>query len=164
MSVTPTPVPEIGHSSADPAPIGQAVTGNSHQKLADGSILTLTLVLENVTRGDAAKKMLDNYSGLPQVPSPGNEYLFAEFKADLINFTPDTNYSISNYNFAVISDNVTTNATPIILFNPTIQGDLKKGETRDGWVLFEMPANSTNPVIAYARGPDGSGGLWFRAS
>lgn len=121
------------------------------------------MVLENVTRGDAATKMLDNYSNLPQVPKPGNEFLFAEFKADLVDFTPNANYSISNLNFAVSSNGNFTNATPVILFNPTIQGGLKKGESREGWVLFEIPAGSKDPVIAYARGSDGSGGLWFRA-
>ncbi|HTY90612.1 MAG TPA: hypothetical protein VMC84_05490 [Methanocella sp.] len=167
-TITPTPAPsssaaEIGHSSSNPAPIGQAVTGNSRQKMEDGSQLTLTMVLENVTRGDMATKMLDNYSGLPQVPGRGNEFLFAEFRADLVNFTPNETYSISNLNFVILSEGNFTNATPVILFNPTIQGGLMKGETREGWVLFEIPANSTDPVIAYARGSDGSGGLWFRA-
>ncbi len=167
-TATLTPVPstgaaEIGHSSENPAPIGQPVTGTSKKPMEDGSMLSVRMVLENVTRGDAAKQMLDNYSRLPQVPQPGKEYLFAEFRADLVDFSPNETYAISNYNFAVRTNGIYTNATPVILFNPTIQGGVMKGQSREGWVLFEIPANSTDATIVYARGPDGSGGLWFRA-
>lgn len=161
-----TPKPQnsdimVGQSRSTPAPLGTPVTAPVDQA---GDGFEIAMVVTKVIRGAEALKMIEKANQFNPEPASGMEYLLAGIAYKVLKSdTPDIQFQINNFAFTLVSsggvdyDQLMMAVTP----DPQIDAKLYEGAEHQGWAVFQVKKDDPEPLIAFARSPNGSGGVWF---
>jgi hypothetical protein len=153
--------PASGQSSrSNPAKIGAKINYS-----ADGVFDNYKIVLsvDETIRGEEAWKKISEANRFNSKPKDGNEYVMAKIsvKVDAIG-KEGAKLDISPIDFTMVSsEGKDYNSVLGVAFDPDIRSSLYAGASHTGWAVFEISKDDPNPVIAYGRKYDGSGGVWF---
>lgn len=160
-----------GSSPFSPAPVGARLSGiiecgrgyTSHE-LYDMKIT----VLESL-RGDAAWERLSKADGGNKPADSGFEYILVRVK-----FEYDARTAPGLCVHKILPEQFTINtlegadyeAAQVTLPDPPMSGDLKAGQSLEGWIAFAIPVAEQKPMLNYSADQGGAvlhgGGKWFR--
>lgn len=159
--VTESPAQEIVKSEFDrtnPAPIG------TEQTITDEyQGYTVSININNVTRGDDAWVLVSSVNEFNEAPPEGQEYIVVNATITALSASGDASFTISGYiDFSAFSSTNVQYESPLIVDpEPSLSGDIYEGGSLTGNVTFLVNKSDTAPKLAYLREYDGSGGLWY---
>ncbi|CAH0120380.1 MULTISPECIES: DUF4352 domain-containing protein [unclassified Paenibacillus] len=153
---------KAGTSLRNAAPIGTTVS------FSDSGIYEYegTLTVNEVIRGEEAWKLVSQ-NEFNKEPKEGYEYLLAKvtFGVTKNKKNADEQIVINPARFDLLSgDGKVYDRTSVADPEPGIASKLYAGASHTGWVGFHVKKDDPNPIIAYARSLDGTGGAWLRTS
>lgn len=154
----------VGASRSNPAPIGTTVRFTTDDYFV-GQV-SGSLRVEEVIRGQAAWKALLDANPYNDPPEQGFEYILAKIyvKVDEVEKS-DSQYFIDQFSFTLVSGSGKDYKPAIVLEpEPQLDAQLYEGGSHTGWVAFQVEVNDSNPLIAFGRHWDGSGGYWFKTN
>lgn len=162
--------PAPGSSYRSPAPVGVTVKtmierGNAYlvPKLYNVEISTLEVV-----RGEDAMERIKAQGVSNQPPKTDFEYILARINFGYFRKTKggeDEPYELPKGQFvAAAPDGVTEYEIPSILKHPQpalVSYTFYPGESREGWILFQVPKDDKKPLLIYKRQHvEGMYGIW----
>jgi hypothetical protein len=132
-----------------------------------GTSLSLARVtLLETVRGAEAWTRIYAANQFNTPPTTGNEYILVKIRFEYITgLTADTSYTISPVYFDAISESGSEYSyTGIVSVPPTpdLRTSLYPGASREGWAGYQVAITDTQPLLAFARNYDGTGGIWFK--
>jgi len=154
---------EVGHSRANPAPIGTTVTGTIKTVLEQ---YTATFKVEEVVRGEDAWKMVQQANMFNDEPADGYEYLLAKISVGITkNAKPDATVDINGVSFTLVSSGG-KDYDPVLVVppDPRLDAKLYEGASNTGWAVFQVKTDDANPLLTFGRNYDGTGGVWFKTN
>jgi len=156
--------PEVsndGHSRSKAAAVGATVTSPIEQA---GEKFTVSVTLFQTIRGQEALKMIKKANAFNPEPESGEEYMLAKIKFKVISSgNPDVQAQISWMHFnAVSSTGSEYPISSVVMPGPALEAKLYAGASQVGWAAFKVRTDDPAPLIAFARGANGSGGFWFK--
>jgi hypothetical protein len=116
-------------------------------------------VLE-VMRGEKAEDLIKNASGLNTPAQNGFEYVLARirFEFSARGAPGDKTWILNTTQFQAFSGDGTRYGTPsIVLPEPELAGDLRSGDSREGWIAFEVAEQDRQPLMIFDQG-----NVWFQ--
>ena len=160
---TPTPNTAVGFSRSNPAPMGTTVD-LQFQYLYKTYYAQITVT--QVVRGSQAWSMLQEANMFNDPPAEGFEYVVAKIRFEYYQGpTSDTQFSVSPVNFkAISSSGVTYDSSFAVDPDPSLTTSLYPGASHEGWATYQVALSDSNPLLAFAREYDGTGGVWFSLS
>ncbi len=156
----PTQNPSTGFSRSNPAPIGTTMD-ISFQYLYKTYYARITVL--QVVRGSQAWSMLQEANMFNSPAKTGFEYVVAKIRFEYYQGpTSDTQFSLTAVDFAAISKTgVTYDASYAVDPEPSLTTSLYPGASHEGWGTYQVAIDDSNPLLAFAREYDGTGGVWF---
>lgn len=150
----------VGKSRSNPAPIGTKVNFS-----LDGALESYsgTLSVDQVIRGEEAWKMISAANMINGAPKEGYEYILAKISIGIeSNKKEGAKVDVSPMNFTLVSTEG-KDYDPVLIVppDPSLRTSLYAGASHSGWAVFQVKKDDANPVIAFGREYDGTGGYWF---
>ena len=154
-----------GKTHTDPAPIGTAVKSIIQVGPMNTINYDVDITVLETARGEIAAKKLQTNNAAP-VPDAGFEYLLARIRFTLkgraVSDTGTFQLGSSPFQWvAYSSDFRSYQGLSITPPEPPLQGAIKSGETREGWVVFAVERSEQQPVLVF---DPASGGAMGRGS
>ncbi len=169
--VCPGIVAAQGDSPSNPAPAGKPFLamiecgeGYTSQELYD---MKITLV--EVLRGERAWNLLKGASPSNSPPKSGFDYILARVKLEFSARSPGPgcSHELRPEQFAAFSaDGKEYEAPSVAIPKPGLSGDLRSGQSFEGWRAFLVDQGDSKPLMAYD--PASGGGMsrgkivWFQ--
>ncbi len=151
-----------GSSSATTAAIGEslsAIVELSDMYRAPETYDVKIVVLE-VLRGETATALLKRSGISNAVPPNGFDYLLARIQFDYTarGAPGDKPWEFASGQFSAFSGDGKPYAAPsIIAPEPRLDGSLRSGDSRQGWMTFAVAKEDRKPVMVFS-----PGSIWFR--
>jgi hypothetical protein len=123
-------------------------------------IYDVKITVLEVLRGAAAMDLLKRASASNAPPGDGFEYVLARIRFEYAaRGTPgDKTWELAANQFnAFSSDGAPYAKPPITLPAPALDGPLRSGDSREGWIAFAATAGDRKPVMTFS-----PGNVWFR--
>lgn len=167
----PAAVGQDGSSPFDPAPAGVQLSGiiECGRGYTSHELYDMKITLVEVLRGDAAWKGLLKADDGNEPADSGFEYILARVRFEYSARTAPglCVHKISPEQFKVNDlDGAEYAAARVTLPDPPMSGDLKAGQSLEGWVAFAVPVTEQKPMLNYSADQGGAilhgGGKWFR--
>lgn len=160
LAVSSHALAEEFNSSANPASIGVSVPSMIELGSSNPSIYDTDIKVLQIVRGREAAAMLEaadaEIMNLPQ----GYEYLLAKVKFDLKGRAVSDTMSLALGDtplqwVALTSELMDYPPVSITVPEPALKGNVKAGESMEGWVAFAVERDDKNPVMVF--NPDSGG-------
>lgn len=147
------------YSRKNPAPIGEAqwVTVDS---FTTGKY-TLGIKVTEIIRGEEAYEMLKEENSFNSEPKEGYEYILAKISVTAESTDEDKSISITNYSFEPYTGNNERYDQSWLVAPDELSTEIYEGGNAEGYTVFQVKKDDSNPKIAYGLKYDGSGGVWF---
>jgi hypothetical protein len=116
-------------------------------------------VLE-ILRGEEAADLIDNAGDSNAPARSGFEYLLAHIRFEFFarGAPGDKTWNLSAKQFHAFSRNGTRYATPsIVPPEPELAGELRPGDSQQGWIVFEVTKQDRKPLMIFDQG-----NVWFQ--
>ncbi len=150
---------QTGFSKSHPASKGES---QNVSLVAAGVKGEATVLLSEVLRGDAAMRTLHDANRTTAAPKDGFEYILARFSVSIKDLSEGSvNVNSSLFSMYSGKDVRYTESAPVIAPSPQLSGQLSKGASVEGWVVFQVAKDDAAPKCAFAVAADGIGGAWF---
>lgn len=155
----------IGYSSADPAGAGVTLTikvyqGGSVRHYDERDYKVQVTFLSVVFEPQAGQLVPNNSADL------GYTLVAAKVRLECLSGPEsDGAYYVSSYGFDTISSSGQNVENYIWSFEDEsleLGGELYPGDSTEGWLVFQVPKDDPEPMAAFGRRYDGTGGLWFK--
>ena len=152
-----------GNSHSDPAGIG--VTVNSIIQI--GSVATsnydVAITVQETVRGDAAFNLIKASDEAASSPGDGHEYLLASIRFELNGRTVSetSNFALvsSPFQWVVYSSSFSQyDGASIAAPDPALKGSVASGETKEGWLVFEVEQDDAEPMLMFDPSTGGAQG------
>ena len=149
-----------GKLRSTPAPIGTMVDVAVKDFLNE---YAGNVSVDQVIRGEEAWKLIQSANKLNSTPKDGEEYMLAKISVKVTSSKDkDKQVDISGHDFTLVSqDGKDYEKRFVVLPSPELNAKLYEGASHTGWAVFIVKKDDANPVIAFGRKYDGSGGFWF---
>lgn len=149
------------YSYSNPAPIG---TTQTHYDELLNDIAVTNVTLKEIIRGDKAWELIKKANSFNSAAEEGYEYIVANIEVKLANYTEGKSYSLTSYNFDLMSsEGKIYDRKMIVAPTPKLDADLYKGASNTGYIVFKVAKTDKEPKIVFGRKYDGTGGIWFKA-
>ena len=164
-------VSQNGNSPFDPAPAGATLSGiiECGRGYTSHELYDMKITLLEVTRGDDAWKRLQAASDANTPADSGFEFILARLKFEYhARGLPGlcVHKLLPEQFIACSLDGIDYPAAKVTLPKPEMQGELKSGESLEGWVAFLVPKTDQKPLLSYSADAGGAvlhgGGKWFQ--
>lgn len=167
----PLAAAQEGSSPLSPAPAGVTLSGiiECGQGYTSHELYDMKIALLEVLRGDEAWKRLKEASSSNKPADPGFDYVLARVKFEYFargspglcihKLLPEqfTAFSRDGLDYKTIS---------VTLPKPEMRGELRSGESIEGWVAFAVPQEDKEPIMNYSADVGAAvlhgGGKWFK--
>ena len=167
----PTARSQEGNSPFNPAPVGVKLSGiiECGQGYTSHELYNMKITLLEVIRGDNAWKRLQTTSSTNKPAGSRFEYILARVRFEYYargkpglcvhNLTPEqfTACSVEGVDYP---------EADVILPQPEMQGDLRSGESIEGWIALLVPITDRKPLLYYSADAGAAvqhgGGKWFK--
>ncbi len=151
----------VGLSRSNPAPVGTSVKFAKKDIFDDYEV---ALSVDQVIRGDEAWTMILAANAYNDAPIEGHEYILVKLTATVNkNAKADATLGISGHSFTVVSTSGKDyDFTSVVEPDPVFDSQLYVGASNTGWAAFLVKTDDVNPLLAYGRSYDGTGGAWFK--
>jgi hypothetical protein len=161
---TTTPTQTIGYSRSNPAGLNTPLTAKVGSTGRAGTDYTVSVTVLQTIRGDAAWQMIRDANMFNKAPNSGYEYILVKIQLDYSKgATADTTYNASGSWFTVVSSSGKDyDNNSIVDPDPQFDANLYPSASTAGWVSFYVVQSDTQPLLAFARNYDGTGGIWFK--
>jgi len=150
-----------GYSRNNPAPNNVALTVN-YVDYFDSYNATVTVT--QIIRGAEAWSMIQDANQFNEQPKDGYEYILVKIKVTMNSVKDDAAFDMASYEFQSFNaDNAEyNNMTSVVTPDPTLDGQMYAGATKEGYLVFEVKTDDAKPKIVFGSQYDGSDGIWFR--
>ncbi len=154
------PVAQAGEfSRQNPAPVNTVQTVNVDNYISKYSVAVR--VTETIRGADAAN-MVKEANMFNRVADEGKEYIVAKIAVSVLSVEDDKSVSVSPIDFDCFSgNNEKYSYGSVVAPEPTLRTELYAGGNAEGYAVFEVNQNDTNPKVVYGAKYDGTGGIWF---
>lgn len=148
------------NSSTNPASIGKAVPSMIELGSVNNSIYDTTITVLDVIRGKEAVNLLKKESSKNKKPAKGYEYVLVKIKFVLKGRAVTDTMSLALGDnplqwVALTSELTDYPPVTIMVPRPALAGNVKAGESMEGWVAFAVEKNDKKPVMVF--NPDSGG-------
>jgi hypothetical protein len=160
----------MGTSHRNPAPVGVTIktTIERGEAYSSPEIYNVEIALLEIVRGHEAWERIKSQNSLIESPEAGSEYILARVRFGYFRRRRGTGgevYQLTEGQFAAVSpDGKIEYKIPSVSsrFQPQlIDCTLSPGESRDGWILLQVPEDETKPLLAFKRqNVEGVHGIW----
>jgi len=154
-------MPTAEYSYSNPAPLGTA------QIIEVEDILQkykAEISVKEIIRGEEAWKMIKEANMFNGEAPDGYEYVLAKIYFKLLNINEGQSYRLSDAWFDLVSsDGKKYDYASVVEPNPSLNAELYKGASHEGWAAFLVKKDDKAPKLVFGRKYDGSGGIWFKA-
>ena len=159
---TPEPTPEVGMSRRNPADVGDTLTITFDATYEDPHTAEVTLL--EVIRGDQAWQRIQQANQFNEPTPEDQEYMLARIRFKLTDApSPDMQYALWNGAFTAVSqDGRDYPLSSVVLPEPPIDANLYPGASHEGWAVFQVSDDDDQPLLAFGRAFDGTGGAWWK--
>ena len=159
---TETAPPELGHSKANPAPIGWPVRvvgrnlGGSEDTIHE--IETLAVI-----RGERAFQILQLVNRFNREPAEGFEYVLVLVRGRYVSGPVDATDYFSYEDFRTISGEGLSYVTPFFLWpaQPLLASIMYPGGVAQGWTTWQVATDDPNPLLTFGLDLSWRGNAWF---
>ena len=155
-------LPSMGHSKANPAPIGWPV--RVHGRLLGGTDNTIHEIrVQEVIRGDRAFEMLKDMSQWNVEPDEGMEYVLALVRVRYVK-GPDSSSDYVNHDlFRTLAGDGLSYRTPYFLspMQPFLGALVFPGATIEGWTTWQVSISDPEPLLVFGLDLPERGLAWF---
>jgi hypothetical protein len=153
--------PTTGYSYFNPAPIGRVQTITVDDLLQKYKVEMS--IKEIIRRDDAWEKI--RAANIFNDPAPdGCEYILAEIYFKVLDIDEGQAYNLNDINIDMISsDGKEYEYAMVVAPEPTIDANLYKGASNEGWAVYIVKKDDATPKLVFGRNYTGSGGIWFKA-
>ena len=161
----------IAHGTAydDPAAKGEPVKSVVELGAVNVSNYDATITLLDTVRGKEALQRLKDTDPAVKAPKQGYEYLLARVRFELEGraVSDQGTFMLWSSPFQWLANSADfrqydgSNATPP---EPALKGPVQAGETKAGWIVFEVEQNESKPIMTFdpsSGGATGRGNLAF---
>ena len=154
--------PEVGHSKANPAPIGWPVRvagrnlGGNDETIHE--IQTLAVI-----RGERAFEILQLVNQFNREPAEGLEYVLVLVRARYVKGPVDATDYFSYEDFRTISGEGLSYVTPFFLWpaQPILASIMYPGAVVQGWTTWQVAIDDPNPLLTFGIDLAWRGDAWF---
>jgi hypothetical protein len=160
----------IGTSHSSPAPVGVTIKTAIERGEAYSApeIYNVEITLLEIVRGDEVGEREKFLSFLNEPPKSGFDYVLAHIRFGYFRRRRGMGgevYRLTKGQFAAISpDGKTEYEIPSLLSQPQpqlIDCVFSPGESRDGWILLQVPKDDKKPLLIFKRlNVEGVHGIW----
>jgi len=158
-------LPSMGHSKANPAPIGWPV--RVHGRLLGGTDNTIHEIhVREVIRGTRAFEMLKDVSQWNPEPGEGMEYVLALVRVRYVK-GPDSSSDYVNHDlFRTLAGDGLSYRTPYFLspMQPFLSALVFPGATIEGWTTWQVSISDPEPLLVFGLDLPERGLAWFSLS
>lgn len=160
----------IGTSPRNPAPLGATIKTKIERgdAYAAPEIYDIAITLQEIVRGEEALQRVKEAEVMAEPPPNGFDYLLVRLtfgysrRGRGIGEEP---YQLRSGQFIAVSeDGETVYKNPVTIRQPQppLIGEVfQPGESREGWILFEVPQDESKPLLIFNREfVEGVYGLW----
>ena len=160
FSVSHAQEAEEFNSSTNPASIGETVPSMIELGSVNSSIYDTAITVLEVIRGKEAMNLLKKTDSKNKKPAKGYEYILVKVKFDLTGraVTDIMSLAIGDSPLQWVALTSDLNDYPpisAILPKPALAGNLKAGDSMEGWAAFAVEKKDKNPVMVF--NPDSGG-------
>jgi hypothetical protein len=130
---------------------------------SDGTVYKSTFILSDVVRGSEAWKMIYDANSYNDKPAEGYEYLLVKFSVNHYGGSdPNKQLNLSGFDFTLVSQSGKDyDSVFVVEPEPSFDAKLFQGASHEGYAAFLVSKSDVNPLIAYCKNYDGTGGIWF---
>lgn len=148
------------YSRNNPSPVNVVQTVNYTDY---SNSYNATVTVTQIIRGSNAWSMIEAANQFNDQAREGYEYIVAKIKVTMNSVKDDKAFEMSGYEFkAFNSENAEYSMTMVVPPEPTLEGQMYAGATKEGYVVFEVKTDDVNPKMVFGSQYDGTGGIWFR--
>jgi len=166
------PLPAVvaqGNSPANPAALGEPVVSVVEIGVVAASNYDVTIAVLETVRGDAALDKLKTADASIASAKEGYEYLLARVRFELRGRAVSDKgiFDLAGSPFQWVANSADLRSYDGITVTPpepALQGPVKAGETKEGWVAFAVERQETKPVLTFdpaSGGATGRGNILF---
>lgn len=159
---TPGTGPESGSSASHAMPTG--ATASAIVELGDmyraPETYDVRITVLDVLRGEASADLIRNSDASNAPARNGFEYVLAKirFEYSARGAPGDKILNLSGKQFHAFSGDGAPYGTPsIVLPEPQLSGALRSGDSRQGWIAFEVSRQDRKPLMIFDQG-----NVWFQ--
>ena len=169
--ITPPATAQEGDSPFEPASAGVRLSGivACGQGYTTHELYNMNLTLQEVVRGEDAWKLLRKASETNKPADPGFDYILARLKFEYYaRGNPGLCvHKLTPQQFTAMSaDGVDYPAADVIPPEPEMHGELRSGESLEGWIALLVPQTDQKPLLSYSADAGGAvahgGAKWFK--
>lgn len=148
------------NSSTNPAAIGEPVPSMIELGSVNSSIYDMTITVLEMIRGKEAMDLLKKANSKNKKPPKGYEYILVKVKYDLSGRAVTDTMSLALGDsplqwVALTSDLNDYSPISVTVPKPALAGNVKAGESREGWLAFAVEKKDKRPVVVF--NPDSGG-------
>jgi hypothetical protein len=160
----------LGRSKDHPAPVGVTIktTIERGEAYAAPEIYNVEMTLLEIVRGNEAWERIKAQGSLNEPPKTGFEFVLVHIRFGYFRRSRGMGgevYRLTKGQFAAFSsDGKTEYEIPAVLSQPQpqlIDSTISPGESRDGWILLQVPKDDKKPLLIFKRqNIEGVHGVW----
>jgi hypothetical protein len=160
----------LGRGKDYPAPVGVTIktTIERGEAYAAPEIYNVEITLLEIIKGDEAQKRIKVQGSLNEPPKAAFEFVLVHIRLGYFRRSKGMGgevYRLTEGQFAAVSpDGKTEYGIPAVLSQPQpqlIDSIFSPGESRDGWILLQVPKNDKKPLLIFKRqNIEGVHGVW----
>jgi hypothetical protein len=167
----PAAFSQEGNSPFDPAPAGTRLSGiiECGRGYTSHELYNMNITLLEVLRGEDAWKRLQTASGANKPVDSEFEYILARVKFEYsARGTPgQCVHKLLPEQFTACSrEAVDYQAADVAVPQPEMRGEVRSGESLEGWIAFIVPKTDKTPLLNYSADAGGAvlhgGSKWFK--
>jgi len=160
-----------GNSPFEPAPAGVQLSGiiECGRGYTTHELYDMKITLLEVIRGEDAWERLKQADSGNKPCDADSDYILAKVKFEYSSRTAPGQcvHKITPEQFTACSvEGMDFPSAESSLPKPEMRGDLKSGESLEGWVAFKVPKTEKEPLLSYSADSGGAilhgGGKWFK--
>ena len=155
-------VPGLGHSKANPAPIGWPVRV-SGRNLGGNEDTVHEIQTLAVIRGERAFEILQLVNRFNPEPAEGFEYVLVLVRGRYVKGPVDATDYFSYEDFRTISGEGLSYITPFFLWpaQPILASIMYPGGVAQGWTTWQVATDDPNPLLTFGLDLSWRGTAWF---
>jgi hypothetical protein len=157
---TTGPAPDSPVISATPIGVAVSAIVEVGDMYRSPEIYDTGITVLEVARGEEAEGLIKNASESNAPAQNGFEYVLARvrFEFSARGAPGDKTWNLSGQQFHAFSvDGARYGIPSIVLPDPELAGELRAGDSREGWVAFEVSEQDKQPLMLFDQG-----NVWFK--
>ncbi|MBE0481823.1 MAG: hypothetical protein IBX68_12720 [Dehalococcoidia bacterium] len=157
----PEAAESAGFSRGDPADIGTVLAGEA--ETLEG-VFDVEITLKEIIRGEQAWQEIEEANMFNDPPQSGHEYILALFHVKVLSGPDDdTQLDLHTLDFTAVSEQGKDYEWVFVVEpEPALAANLYPGSSHEGWAVFEIAEEDTQPLVTFGRDYAGRGGMWWK--